>query len=151
MTPAKWIDLPPLWLLAALVAGWLQVRFLPLGPEPGTALHWAAGAVVGLGILLGLAAAITMARARTTVIPHREADALVTGGVFALSRNPIYLGDLMVLAGALVWWGAWPSLVLVPLFGRILLHRFVLPEEARLRARFGAAFDAYAWRTRRWI
>jgi len=111
----------------------------------------AGGLLVGGGLLsIGLAA-LEMRRARTTVIPHMEPDALVTSGIFRRSRNPIYVGDALVLTGLILRWGAWPSLVLVPLFVWLITDRFVLDEEARLRARFGAAFDAYVERTRRWL
>lgn len=141
-------DYPPVWLAAALaltaVTGWLWPLAVPGGRLPG-------GALVLLGLALMLAAAVQMARHRTTIIPHRQPSALVTGGVFALTRNPIYLGDAMVLLGALLWWHALLALPLLPAFVWLITHRFILPEEARLRSGFGAAFETWAARTPRWI
>lgn len=144
------LDYPPVWLLAFLALAWAQSALLPTR----WAGDWAAtagGLVALLGAGLMLAAIPAFLRARTTVIPHRTPSALVTSGLFRFSRNPIYLGDVLILAGLAMRWQAWPALLLVPLFVRILTRRFIEPEEARLRAAFGAAFDAWAARTRRWL
>lgn len=110
-----------------------------------------------LGLALGLAggglmavAVVQMGLARTTVVPRRAPNALVTTGIFALSRNPIYLGDALVLAGACLWFEAIPALPLVVLFMAVIQRRFIRGEEAVLRAHFGAEFDAWAAHTRRW-
>lgn len=147
----KWIDLPPVWLAGFLAAVWALGQSGAAGPGLGA---WAAPAGVALivaGAVLMFLAVIEMSRHKTTVIPHREADSLVTTGIFRLSRNPIYLGDALVLAGAIVLVGPILSIVLVPVFMWIILHRFIAPEEARLSRRFGADFDRYCQEVRRWI
>jgi protein-S-isoprenylcysteine O-methyltransferase Ste14 len=96
-------------------------------------------------------AVVQMRQNQTTFVPHRHARHLVTNGVFARSRNPIYLGDLMVLLGLIVHWSAWPSLVLVPLFMWLITDRFILEEEAWLRQDFGPQWEEWAARTRRWL
>ncbi len=147
----KMIDVPPVWLALCLALVWLQGAYLPVGPAPGLWVR-ILGALLILGglAMIGLAA-WELRRHRTTVVPHREPDALVTSGVFALSRNPIYLGDAMILAGCALRWHAWPSLILVPLFMALIARRFIDGEEARLRAVFGSAFDGYARKVRRWL
>ena len=109
----------------------------------------AALVLAGLGLMLAAVAA--MARARTTVIPHRAPSAQVTGGVFAWSRNPIYLGDVLILTGAILWLDAALALPLVAAFAWLIQRRFILPEEARLKAGFGAAYADWSARVRRWI
>lgn len=144
-------DYPPAWLAAFALIAFLQARLVPLGPPPPA---WAMAlglALVAAGLALMVAAAIEFARHRTTIVPHRAPAALVTSGIYRLSRNPIYLGDLAVLAGLVVIWGAWPSLVLVPLLARVLAVRFIIPEEARLAGAFPAAFSAWSARVRRWL
>lgn len=147
----KWIDLPPLWLALTLLIAWGISRVVPGLGFGGAWAGWAGVALVGAGLLLMGLAAATMMAARTTVIPHRDPSALVTGGVFRLSRNPIYLGDALVLAGFILRWDAVPALVLVPVFVWLIDRRFIRAEEARLRAAFGAEFETWAARTRRWI
>ena len=145
------IDTPPLWLALALVAGWALGRVWP-GPGLGwPGLGWPGLLVVVAGLVLMSLALLTMGRARTTFIPRRDPTALVTGGVFGLSRNPIYLADAMILTGALLYWGAWAGLPLVPLFMVLITRRFIRDEEARLHAGFAAAYEAWAARVPRWF
>jgi protein-S-isoprenylcysteine O-methyltransferase Ste14 len=148
----QWIDLPPVWLLGALVLAWSQATYAPMDLDFGGA--WAdfvGGVLVGGGLLLMLLAVYEMRRQRTTVIPHREADRLVTSGIFSRSRNPIYLGDALILAGLILRWDAVLSLPLIPIFVWIIERRFIIPEENRLRRKFRADFARYTQKTRRWV
>jgi protein-S-isoprenylcysteine O-methyltransferase Ste14 len=145
----KWIDLPPVWLALFAALGWVQAERLPFGSF-GAAGDWLGAGLVAAGLALAIAAAVEFRRARTTIIPHEEPSAIVTSGVYRLSRNTIYLGDALILAGLGLRWDSVLALVLVPVFAAVITRRFILPEEARLRARFGAEFDAWAARVRRW-
>ena len=148
----KWLDLPPVWLAGFAVLAWVQARYFDFGlslAHPLTLLI--AGMLVGGGLVLTGLAVLEMRRHRTTIVPHRDADQLVQTGIFRRSRNPIYLADVMVLTGLILWWDAVPSLVLVPMFFWVLETRFVIPEEDRLRRRFRADFARYAQKTRRWL
>jgi protein-S-isoprenylcysteine O-methyltransferase Ste14 len=148
----KWIDLPPVWLALALVMAWQISRLQPAALAIShPALDLLGGLLVGAGLVLMLLAVAEMRRRKTTVIPHLEADALVTTGVFSRSRNPIYLGDALVLAGLALRWDAPVALLLVPLFMATLTQRFILPEENRLRRKFRADFARYCEKTRRWL
>lgn len=146
-----WVDLPPIWLAGCLILAWITSRALPgLAPDLGV-LRWLGVALALAGVALMLLAVAEMARARTTVIPHRKPSALVTRGVFRVSRNPIYLGDALILTGAILWWGALPALPLIPAFIWLITVRFIRPEEARLRTGFDAEFEKWSERTRRWL
>lgn len=76
---------------------------------------------------------------------------MVTTGIYSRSRNPIYLGDAMILAGFILYWDAVLSLPLVPIFVWLIERRFVLPEENSLRRKFRADFARYEAKVRRWI
>ncbi len=145
----KWIDLPPLWLALFAALGLAQAEWRPFGAF-GAAGDWVGAGLVAAGIGLAVAAAVEFRRARTTIIPHGQPSAIVTSGVYRLSRNPIYLGDALILAGLGLRWDSVLALGLVPVFVAVITARFIRPEEARLRARFGAAFDAWAARVQRW-
>ncbi|SEO43276.1 Protein-S-isoprenylcysteine O-methyltransferase Ste14 [Salinihabitans flavidus] len=148
----RWIDIPPVWLLAALVLAWVQAEHFPLGLSFGGGwADLAGGLLAGGGIVLMLLAVYEMRRQRTTVVPHRDADHLVTSGIFSRSRNPIYLGDMLVLLGLILTWDAVLSLPLVPIFLWVIERRFVIPEENRLRRKFRADFARYCEKTRRWL
>lgn len=144
----KWIDIPPMWLLGCAVLAWFSRTIFTAGA------YWLSllgTLLVLLGVVIMVVAVIEMSRRRTTPIPHMEPTALVTTGVFGISRNPIYLGDAIILTGLSLRWDAPLGLLIVPLFVWIIHTRFITAEEARLRAAFGAAFDTYAARTRRWV
>lgn len=146
----KWIDIPPVWLVAHLVAVWLLAPVLPFG------FGFAGAAPLGTfvliaGLSLMLFAVWEMQRHRTTPIPHMEASHLVTSGIFAVSRNPIYLGDALVLAGVILRADAPLALPLIPLFMWIIVVRFIRAEELRLERAFGPAFVDYCIQTGRWI
>ncbi|MEZ5754701.1 MAG: methyltransferase [Paracoccaceae bacterium] len=146
----KIIDLPPLWLIGFLGLVWLIGRVLPL-PLFGGAGDLAAAALLLAALVLAGGAAMAMAQARTTLIPHRQPAALVTHGVFRLSRNPIYLADTAILLAAILWLDVPLALPLVPLFQILIRERFIRAEEARLRAGFGADFDRWSRHVRRWL
>ncbi|MBP9952601.1 MAG: isoprenylcysteine carboxylmethyltransferase family protein [Cypionkella sp.] len=146
----KAFDWPPIWLAAALALVWVIGRALPL-PLFGGAARWVGGGLVLGGLVLMATAAAQMRLARTTFIPRRDPSALVTGGVFAFSRNPIYLGDALVLAGAVLWLDVPLALPVVLGFMAIIQARFILGEEIRLRAHFGPQFEAWARKTGRWL
>lgn len=148
----KRLDVPPVWFVGALIVAFVQARYYPAGLSlGGGAVDLIAGLLVGGGIILMVLAVAALRRHKTTIDPHREADALVTGGIFKRSRNPIYLGDLMILAGLILYWDAVPSLVLVPIMVWITERRFIVPEENGLRRKFRAEFAAYCQKTRRWL
>lgn len=147
----KWIDIPPFWLLACMALTYLtgQVGGADTGLDLAV-LRITGGALIAAGVVLMVLAVLEMRRFRTTVLPHMTADTLVRTGIFARSRNPIYLGDMLVLAGYILWTGVlWAAPLLAGLFW-VLKHRFILPEEQRLAARFGPEFDDYCRQTRRW-
>jgi protein-S-isoprenylcysteine O-methyltransferase Ste14 len=105
------------------------------------------------GLLAVLAAVVSFRSARTTVNPFRSAQetALVTSGVFRFSRNPMYLGACLGLV-ALACVLARPVTLFGPIVFVVWMNTFQIPPEERaLRERFGAVFDDYAARVRRWI
>lgn len=144
------LDWPPLWLACAIALVWVMDRVIPFAGF-GTAGAVVAPVLAGLGLALMLAAAMQMWGGRTTVIPRRVPQALVTRGVFRLSRNPIYLGDALILAAAILWWDVPLALPVLLVFMAVIQHRFILPEEVVLRQRFGAAYDLWTAQVRRWI
>lgn len=144
---------PP--LVAGLVAAlmWGVDALLPAVRVAVPGRGWLAGALVLVALALMLAAVWRMARSHTTVDPFRpeRASHLVTDGVFAHSRNPIYVGDVLLLAAWALWLGNLAAAALPALFV-LWMGRLQIPaEEAALHARFGAAYDAYRARVRRWL
>lgn len=144
----RWLDFPPVWTIAHLLVLWLLPN---RGGGTGRAWDLAGVALISVGVVLMIWATATMLARRTPVMPGQAPEALVTDGPFVLTRNPIYLGDVLVVAGAALWMGPlWGIVLVVPLMA-VLTVRFIQPEEARLRERFGTDFEAWTQRTRRWI
>jgi protein-S-isoprenylcysteine O-methyltransferase Ste14 len=144
---------PPLLLVAAMVAGVLLHRLYPLDwpgldDKPARVIGYGLGVV---GVVLMAWGLGTLVLARTNVWPHRRADQLVTAGPFRIWRNPIYMGEVLILLGlAQVTYNIWFA-ILAPLFALAVYRLAILPEEAHLEARFGDTYLHYKGRTRRWF
>ncbi|WP_171210449.1 isoprenylcysteine carboxylmethyltransferase family protein [Ruegeria sp. HKCCA5426] len=146
------IDIPPVWLLGCAVLAWLQARYLSMGLSlDGGFTDLLSGILIGGGLILILLAITEFRKHRTTVIPHETPSSLIQSGIFKRSRNPIYLGDVLILTGLLLRFDAVLSLALIPVFVWLLERRFILPEEDRMRRTFRADFARYERSTRRWI
>ncbi|MEL6451033.1 MAG: isoprenylcysteine carboxylmethyltransferase family protein [Pseudomonadota bacterium] len=146
------LDIPPVWLVIALLVAWCQARFAPMGLSLSSpATDAMAGLLVGAGLILIAAAALAFWRAKTTILPHQTPQNLITTGVYARSRNPIYLGDVLILTGLILRFDAVPSLVLVPIFVWWIERHFIVPEEDRMRRAFRAEFARYEQNVRRWV
>lgn len=144
----RFLDWPPVWLGLAMAVVWMMAEvWAPLGAP----VRWLGVATAAVALVLAGWAALTFARARTTLIPGQPPSVMVTHGPFRFSRNPIYLADLLILAGWALWLGTLAGLVLVPVLLWTLERRFILPEEAALAERFGDDFRAYADRVPRWL
>jgi protein-S-isoprenylcysteine O-methyltransferase Ste14 len=83
--------------------------------------------------------------------PHQPPSALVETGPYRFSRNPIYLADLIILAGVALILGAPLALILLAPFHQVLLRLFILPEEAVLVRELGQPYLEFKTRIRRWI
>lgn len=144
---------PPVLLVLAVLAAWLLGRFAPL-PWPGLDDRPAriAGLAVGAaGLVLIVAAVLSLRRHETTVMPDKTSTALVTSGPYRFFRNPIYLGEVMALFGVAeltknIWFVAAAAA-----FAVLVTWLQIIPEERHLKARFGQDYLDYKQRARRWI
>jgi protein-S-isoprenylcysteine O-methyltransferase Ste14 len=134
---------------AAVVLG----SIYPLGGvlPSGTAVRIIGAVILLAGIGFDAAAMREMRRHRANILPHRAATALVTSGPFALSRNPIYLGNTLVLTGAALLFGSLWLLLAAAVAAVAVTVLAIRREEAHLAAQFGDAWTAYTRRTPRWI
>jgi protein-S-isoprenylcysteine O-methyltransferase Ste14 len=144
---------PPLVYVAGVVLGWVvdRGRPLPIFDRPG-GLRLALALLFGLGWLVFFAPAFAgFWRSRTTLIPNRPATALVTTGIYSVTRNPMYLSlALLYLAAAMVL-NSWWIVVLLPLV-LVVIQRGVIAREERYLARaFPHEYAEYRRRVRRWL
>ena len=142
---------PPIWLILHLLAQAALHHWLP-GPRLLAAPWINLGLLPGfLGVTLVLWSAGLFLRRGTSIIPFTESSLLLAEGPYRASRNPIYLGLTLILVSVALFLGTASPWLPVASFFLILRQRFVLPEEALLRARFGPAYEAFQRRVRRWI
>lgn len=142
---------PPLIILAGLAAGLAldgRLTELRFNSMPLVALGITCAAV---GLLLGIAALGLFHRKGTKPEPWKPSSALVTSGVYRFTRNPMYLGMLLLYAGiALIGAGPWSVGSFALVF--LILNFYVIGrEEAYLMRRFGEAYGSYRARVRRWL
>ena len=145
---------PPVVALAAALSMWL-VSLLPPDVQEAPFAWRATLAIViaAAGVAFSVAGMMAIHRARTTMNPFTPdmASALVTGGVYRLTRNPMYLGLLLDLLAWAVFLWAPLALALLPLFV-LYIHRFqIVSEERALSSLFGTAYDEYRRTVRRWL
>ncbi len=147
------IPWPPLLLIGVIAGAVVLGRFRPL-PWPGLD-DWPARAVgLGLGaagVVLLVASILTLRRHGTTVMPDVGASALVTSGPYRRFRNPIYLGDCLMLLGvAEITKNVW-FVIGAAVFALLVTLLAILPEERHLERRFGEAYLDYKAKSRRWL
>lgn len=147
----KVLDLPPVWLAGLLGVSYLMRLALPELLISGVWLRGFATLLIVLGVGIMLAALWEFWHARTTVVPRNTPSAFLRRGIYRFTRNPIYLGDALVLSGAILWWGVLPALILVPLFIALINKRFILGEEAILRDLYADEYDQWSKKTQRWL
>ncbi len=88
---------------------------------------------------------------QTAIKPFEESSALVVEGPFTYSRNPMYLGIVLILLGIAVLFGTATPLLVIPPFVWLITTRFIVKEEEALAQRFGQDYAEYKQRVRRWI
>jgi protein-S-isoprenylcysteine O-methyltransferase Ste14 len=144
--------LPPLLLTLILAMTMLIVdRALPLLRLLHPPVTYVGAGAIALGVLIVLISAGLFRLRETTINPFGEPAVVVQDGLFRFSRNPMYLGMLLVLIGVGLWLGNPAALLLAPAFVVIMTRWHIVREEQLLEDRFGDLYRAYRSRVRRWI
>lgn len=142
---------PPLLVLTGII---MQVLIAYLAPvRPLLAESWQ---YVGIGLMvLGFATIVFMARSfrksETTIIPDGQPSRLMETGLFAYSRNPIYVAMAVLLTGSGLASGQLWALAIVPVFIVLVQQMWIVKEEENLEAAFGQIYRNYKMRVRRWL
>ena len=144
---------PPLVAGTVALLMWLAAKLLAVLDFALPSRGVLAIALAAAGLCLGIVALLQFRMARTTHHPMKphEATALVAGGIYRFTRNPMYLGVLLMLAAWAAWLANVAALVLLPAFVAYLNRFQIAPEERALQARFGADYEAYRRAVRRWL
>ncbi|MEO6959582.1 MAG: isoprenylcysteine carboxylmethyltransferase family protein [Burkholderiaceae bacterium] len=144
---------PPVVMLAIAIIMWLLFSLFPMFTLPSFSSLWVA-IIIGLaGLVVGMFGVITFSRAGTTTNPGKTAQVsvLVTSGIYRLTRNPMYIGVLLILIGWGIYLGNVLALMCAFIFVPYINRYQIQPEERLLESKFGAAFISYKAKVRRWI
>lgn len=143
--------LPPMYLFTSLASMVLLHFFLPVYQL--ISYPWNASGIIplALGLTLNISADRAFKKTGTTVKPFEVSTTLVTSGVFRYSRNPMYLGMVMILTGVALLLGALSPFIIIPVFVMTMDRIFIISEENMLDQRFGSKWNHYKTNVRRWI
>lgn len=132
---------------------WWVDRHVPLLKALGSPWNRVGWVFIAIGVLLDAVAVTAFVRAKTTVNPVRvdRASHLGVSGLYCVTRNPMYLGLLLLLAGWALFLGSLGPWLLVIIFERAIVTFQIRAEEAALSARFGNDYVQYTRQVNRWI
>jgi protein-S-isoprenylcysteine O-methyltransferase Ste14 len=152
----KWLELrvpPPVVTACFALLMWFAGTAVPLLDFDVPARSAAVLTLAGAGVAIGITAFFRFRQASTTINPMapEEASALVITGAYRWTRNPMYLGMLVILVAWALWLSNAGAFLLLPLFVAYLTRFQIVPEERALQARFGAEFERYCQSVRRWL
>ncbi len=143
--------LPPTFLYAS-VAIMVALHFLlPVVKVISSPLNWLGIIPFVIGAILNVVADQAFRRAGTTVKPYIESTALITKGVFCISRNPMYLGFVVILAGIAIYLRSLSPFFVIPGFIWLMDRIYITVEERILAEKFGPAWSDYEHNVRGWI
>jgi|SRR5690606_25580481 len=148
------LKIPPV-VVVLVIAGLMALtsRLLPMDPWHFTAAKALAFALVTAGAFIAVAGVIAFRQAKTTANPMNPdaSSSLVINGIYRLTRNPMYLGFLLALAGWGVWLANLPALFWLIIYILYINQFQIIPEERILEEKFGDEFRAYRKQARRWF
>jgi protein-S-isoprenylcysteine O-methyltransferase Ste14 len=142
---------PPLVALLFIVIAYFLGRFVPLPFVVPPVLQYMGLAITFIGFLLGIGAFMEFRKARTTLDPHGTTKNLVTTGIYRYTRNPIYLGFLLMVMGLPLNSGLYWGIVVAPFYILTMSRLVIQQEEAYLGRKFKNQYTDYTSRVRRWL
>lgn len=148
------LKIPPVvQVVIVAVAMWLTALLLPSATISFSPIKWLGGFLCVAGVASALCGVFAFKKANTTVDPRspNKTTSLVIQGIYKYSRNPMYLGFLFFLIGLSFILGNFASVVLLPMFVLFMNRYQIMPEENFMQEKFGAEFELYKRRVRRWI
>ncbi len=142
---------PP--ILALVMIGLIYLSSLLIVPTTFNYQSLLSGLVLILGLACVLPSFRLFARYKTTITPLKPSNstALVTEGLYRYSRNPMYLGLLLITMASTIWFGTWLGIIINIVFIFLINFLQIIPEEEALLEIFGEEYEEYKKSVRRWI
>ena len=148
------LKIPPVVLVVLFaLAMWLLPQWLPALAIPQSWRLLLAGSFFVAGVAIALSGVLAFRKANTTVDPRvpQQSSSLVVRGIYRYSRNPMYVGFLLLLTALTCYLMSAAALALLPLFVWYMNRFQIAPEERHLLQKFGADYQAYCDKVRRWL
>jgi protein-S-isoprenylcysteine O-methyltransferase Ste14 len=142
---------PPFIYAGSLAAGLLANRRLRLRFLPRRLARTLGLPLVVCGFVVGFLGFREVRRAGSSVDPYKPVTAIVTGGPYRFTRNPMYLGFVLQYVGISAFFNALPPLVLLPVIQQLMRRGVIEREERYLERKFGEEYRQYKESVRRWI
>lgn len=130
---------------------WALHVWLPIARIVPVPWSYGGAVLVILGLALAAIGSSLFRRAGTPVVPFERSTVLVTNGPYRFTRNPMYLGLVLILLGVAALFGTLGAFLPIPVFVWIIHTRFIVGEERFLEEIFGEQYLAYKARVRRWL
>ena len=142
---------PPLVALLFIVVAYFLARFVPVPFSAPPVLRYAGLGLTFIGFLLGIGAFLEFKKAHTTLNPHGSVKQVVASGIYRFTRNPIYLGFLLMVIGLPLNSGLYWGLLTAPLYIITMTRLVIEREEAYLEKKFKGQYTSYKSGVRRWL
>lgn len=145
---------PPLFYAVFFLLSFLLQGYFTIRGAFFFHTHWAN--IIGTlfyftGVAFIFPAAFEFVKSKNTVITAKPASTLQTTGIYSYSRNPMYVGLILIYLGLTFQFGNWWTLILLPLLIVFITYVVIHPEERYLERAFGTDYTEYKKRVRRWI
>jgi len=143
--------LPPIWLALSILAMAALNYFAPIARLIPRPWNWLGLIPLLAGVALAVSGAALFKRHGTGVVPFSPVTRLVVAGPYRFTRNPMYLGMVLLLCGVAVMFGTLSPWLVIPFFAWWIDRRFIAQEEVMLQEAFGQEYVQFKQRVRRWI
>ena len=143
--------MPPTWMLIAMIAMLILNFLFPVAWIIPPLWNLLGLIFIASGVMMNLIADQAFHQSGTTVKPFQESSTLVTNGLFRISRNPMYLGFVLILIGIAVLLRSLSPYLIVFAFVLLIDRTYIRVEERMLAEKFGTSWEQYKSKTGRWL
>ncbi len=144
---------PPVYALSLGIVMWLLNQYFPLVRFIESPWNKIGMAIIAIAIVLDSSSLFLFLKKRTTINPMKptNTEGLVTAGLYKITRNPMYVGLLVILFGYAIWLGSLTPFLILPVFYWLITSMQIKPEERILEKKFGEEYLDYKNKVKRWL